>query len=41
MVAAEPARTAAGAIEWQPWSDGIFEQAKRENRFALLDLDAV
>ena len=40
-VAAEPARTAAGAIEWQPWSEGIFEQAKRENRFVLLDLEAV
>jgi len=40
-VAAEPARTAAGAIEWRAWSEGIFEQARRENRFVLLDLDAV
>ena len=31
----------AGAIDWQPWSDGIFDQAKRENKFVLLDLEAV
>jgi uncharacterized protein YyaL (SSP411 family) len=29
------------AIEWQPWSDAIFDQAKRENKFVLLDLEAV
>ncbi len=28
-------------IEWQPWSIEIFERAKRENRFVLLDLEAV
>ncbi len=28
-------------IQWQPWSDSIFEQAKREHRFVLLDLEAV
>jgi hypothetical protein len=41
--------TAAGAaagpkaakIEWQPWSDAVFERAARENRFVLLDLEAV
>ncbi|HVS27644.1 MAG TPA: DUF255 domain-containing protein [Burkholderiales bacterium] len=30
-----------GLIQWQPWSDGLFEQAKRENKFILLDLEAV
>jgi uncharacterized protein len=29
------------AIEWQPWSEAVFEQAKKENRFVLLDLGAV
>src|ERR1700676_3794629 len=29
------------AIEWQPWSDAIFDQAQRENKFVLLDLEAV
>ena len=28
-------------INWQPWSDSIFEQAQREHRFVLLDLEAV
>ncbi|MGH8727208.1 MAG: thioredoxin domain-containing protein [Burkholderiales bacterium] len=32
---------AESKIEWQPWSDKIFEQAKRENKFVLLDLEAV
>jgi uncharacterized protein len=36
-----PARTTPNAIEWQRWSDDIFEKAKRENRFVLLDLEAV
>ena len=31
----------ASKINWQPWSDSIFEQAKREHRFVLLDLEAV
>ena len=26
---------------WQPWSDGVFAQAKREHKFVLLDLQAV
>ncbi len=30
-----------GTIDWQPWSDSIFDQAKRENKFVLLDLEAV
>jgi len=28
-------------IAWQPWSDAIFEKAKAEKRFVLLDLGAV
>jgi uncharacterized protein YyaL (SSP411 family) len=32
---------AAEAIAWQPWSDSVFAQAKREHKFVLLDLHAV
>jgi uncharacterized protein len=32
------ARAAGDAIAWQPWSDSVFDQAKREGRFVLLDL---
>lgn len=28
-------------LKWQPWTDQIFEQAKRENRFVILNLHAV
>ena len=35
-VAGKPAKLA-----WQPWSDAVFTQAKREKRFVLLDLEAV
>jgi uncharacterized protein len=28
----------ADKVEWQPWSDSIFEQAKQQGRFVLLDL---
>ena len=28
-------------IKWQPWSDSVFAQAKREGRFVLLDLGTV
>jgi len=31
----------AGGINWQPWSDAAFDQAKRENKFVLLDLEAI
>jgi uncharacterized protein YyaL (SSP411 family) len=31
----------AAKIEWQPWSDSIFEKARKEQRFVLLDLGAV
>jgi len=40
-----PAKKAAEspkeALNWVGWSDGLFEQARRENRFVLLDLEAV
>lgn len=29
------------AIQWQGWSDAIFDQAKRENKFVVLDLEAI
>lgn len=32
---------AAPAIDWQPWSDQIFERAKAEQKLVLLDLGAV
>ena len=35
------ASRAEETIAWQPWSEAVFEQAKRENRFVLLDLGAV
>ena len=28
-------------IQWQPWSDAAFAQARQEQRFVLLDLEAV
>ena len=31
----------AEAIAWQPWSDDVFARAKRDNKFVLLDLEAV
>ena len=37
-----PAQGAKAAkLAWQPWSDAVFAQAKREKRFVLLDLEAV
>jgi uncharacterized protein YyaL (SSP411 family) len=32
---------AADAIAWQPWSDAAFAKAKKENRFVIMDLEAV
>ncbi len=29
------------AVEWAPWSDDVFARARREDRFVLLDLEAV
>jgi len=31
----------ANVLHWQNWSDSVFEQAKKEKRFILLDLEAV
>jgi uncharacterized protein YyaL (SSP411 family) len=37
-----PRQTAKTAkLAWQPWSDAVFTEAKREKRFVLLDLEAV
>jgi uncharacterized protein YyaL (SSP411 family) len=35
------APAAEANIEWQSWSDSIFDQAKKEGRFVLLDLGTV
>jgi len=37
---AEPLAPAA-PIQWQGWSDTLFDQAKKDNKFVLLDLEAV
>ncbi len=29
------------AVAWQPWSDVVFDQARREHKLVLLDLEAV
>jgi uncharacterized protein len=31
----------SGDIAWKPWSEAAFEQARKEHRFVLLDLEAV
>ena len=28
-------------LNWRPWSDAVFVEAKRGHRFVLLDLEAV
>lgn len=38
---AHAAEATTARITWEPWSDGVFERAARENRFVLLDLEAV
>jgi uncharacterized protein YyaL (SSP411 family) len=38
---AAAAACAAPAVDWQSWSDSVFERARTENRFVLLDLEAV
>ena len=35
------APTPPSEIVWRQWSDDVFAQAKRENKFVLLDLEAV
>ncbi len=39
FAAASPDKPAP--VAWQPWSDSVFDQARRENKFVLLDLEAV
>ena len=41
LLGVTPARAADSGIVWQDWSETAFAQAKRENRFVLLDLGAV
>ena len=31
----------SGKLKWQSWDDSLFEKAKKENKFVLLDLEAV
>ncbi|MEQ1354607.1 MAG: DUF255 domain-containing protein, partial [Candidatus Acidiferrum sp.] len=31
----------AGRLDWRPWSDSAFAEAKRDHKFVLLDLEAV
>ncbi len=35
------AEAPAPQLSWQPWSDGVFAQARAEHKFVLLDLEAV
>ncbi|HEY9869720.1 MAG TPA: DUF255 domain-containing protein [Candidatus Obscuribacterales bacterium] len=39
--ASNTAGSGAGGLRWESWSDGVFERAKREKKFVLLDLEAV
>src|ERR1700691_5055773 len=41
MAFASAPAVAADAIAWQPWSDAAFATAKRENKFVIMDLEAV
>ena len=41
LVVLRPLLAEEPKINWQPWTDSIFEQASREHRFVLLDLEAV
>jgi hypothetical protein len=36
--AAQAAETPPAGIDWKTWSNSVFEQAKREHKFVLLDL---
>jgi uncharacterized protein len=40
-VSAQGSEEKPGTLNWQPWSDEVFAQAKQQNRFVLLDLEAV
>lgn len=39
--ATQEAQTKDNQIIWHPWSEDVFEQAKRENKLVILDLEAV
>jgi uncharacterized protein len=39
--ATQQAPPAAGSLAWNPWSQSVFAQARRQHRFVLLDLEAV
>lgn len=41
FIATAPRAGTGGAIAWEPWSEEVFDRARRENRFVLLDLEAV
>ena len=34
------AAVAGGSVPWQSWSDGVFQQARQEQRLVLVDLSA-
>ena len=36
-----PAAKTNAKLNWLPWSDAVFSQAKQENKFVLLDLEAI
>lgn len=40
-VAQSAQKQASGRIAWQQWSDDVFSQAKKSNRYVLLDLEAI
>ncbi len=41
MLTLAPLSGLAQGVAWLPWSDAVFEQARKEHRFVLLDLEAV
>ncbi|HEV2963184.1 MAG TPA: DUF255 domain-containing protein [Candidatus Angelobacter sp.] len=41
LASAQKTTVKPAALKWQPWSDEVFAQAKREHRFVLLDLEAI
>lgn len=41
VACAQTSKPSAHALNWLPWSDEVFAQAKREQRFVLLDLEAI
>ena len=41
LLASAPVARAADGVHWQPWSEGVFAEAKAQHKFVLLDLEAV